>query len=202
MRHFIRIFGLGAVVVFMAMPVHADVMPFPEQAVGKADAPIKVDEYVSLTCSHCAEFYNDTLPELEKRYVATGKVRFVMHDFVLDGMGLKAAQLAHCMPGDEFFPFIKTLYKNQTDWVLNADPERILISYAKLGGLSEDQAKACLKDTKLQDAIVTERDSATEKYKIEATPTFIINDGAETIKGDAPVDQFAKIFDQMLAKKH
>ena len=63
----------------------------PDRILGKADAPVTVEEYISLTCPHCAEFYTTTLPELEKRYVDSGKVRFILRDFPLDGPALKAA---------------------------------------------------------------------------------------------------------------
>jgi protein-disulfide isomerase len=173
-----------------------------DRVLGKADAPIKVEEFVSLTCSHCAEFYESTLPELEKRYIDTGKVRFIMRDFPLDGVGLKAAAIARCMPADEYYPFIKTLYAAQMTWAFGGgNPETNMIRYAKLGGLSEDKAKACANDTALQNAIIAERTDATTKYKIEATPTFVINDGAETISGAQKADAFAVLFDRLLAAK-
>ena len=68
------------------------------------------------------------------------------------------------MPEDEFYPFIKVLYKNQADLgCLATNADNILVQYAKLGGLAGDKAKACLDDTKMQDAIVAERTAATEK---------------------------------------
>ena len=173
-----------------------------ERVLGKPDAPVRVDEYVSLTCSHCAVFYTTILPELEKRYVETGKVRFVMHDFPIDGSALKAAAVARCMPRDMYFPFVKILYQNLATWAFGGgNPEANLIQYAKLGGLSEDRAKSCIADTALQDAIIAERTEATDKQKIEATPTFVINNGAETIAGAEGVDKFAAVFDRLLAAK-
>ena len=181
---------------------HADADPrMTPRVLGKADAPVKVDEFVSLTCVHCADFYTTVLPELEKRYVDTGKVKFIMHDFPLDGASLKAAAVARCMPEDEYYPFIKILYKAQMQWAYGGgNPEANIIQYAKLGGLPEDKAKACANDTKLQDAIIAERTEAGTKYNIDATPTFIINDGAEIIKGAQTADAFAAAFDRLLKK--
>ena len=173
-----------------------------ERSLGKADAPIKVDEFVSLTCSHCAEFYNTILPDLEKKYIDTGKVRFVMHDFPLNGTSLKAAAVARCLPTDEYFPFVKVLYKNLMTWAFGSgDPVANLIQYSKLAGLSDEQAKACANDSKLQDAIVAERTTASDKYKVEATPTFVVNDGSDVIQGAQPADAFAVIFDRILSAK-
>lgn len=198
-----RILASFALLILLAaaQPALADDALMQDRVLGKADAPVTVDEYVSLTCSHCAEFYNVTLPELEKNYVDTGKVRFVMHDFPLDGIALKAAAIARCMPADEFYPYVKVLYKTQTTWALSKEPEKALIQYAKLGGLSEDKAKACLADTKLQDAIIAERTDAGKKLGIEATPTFIIN-GTETLRGAQPTATFAQSFDRLLNAKH
>jgi protein-disulfide isomerase len=155
-----------------------------------------------LTCSHCAVFSSTILPELEKRYVDKGKVRFILHDFPIDGISLKAAAIARCMPADQYFPFVKTLFKSLATWAASTgNPENNLIQYAKLGGLPEEKAKACLNDTALLDAIIAERTEAGEKYKVEATPTFIINDGAEVIRGAESVETFAAAFDRLLAAK-
>lgn len=204
MKLFLHLALIAALPVLAASPVYAaDAAPpmtLPDRALGDPKAPVKVDEYVSLTCPHCAQFYNGVLPILEKRYVDSGKVRFVFHDYVMDRAGLTAAILARCMPADQFFPFIKILYANQESWVLNPDPQKILFSYARLGGLPEDKANACLKDEKLQDAVVAEQ--ASVEGKVEATPTFIINDGVQTIAGSQPADVFAAAFDRILAGKH
>lgn len=194
----IKSFGLMVLLLFLALPALADDGAFPERSIGKKDAPIKVDEFISLTCTHCAHFYNDILPDLEKKYVDTGKVRIVMHDFPLDGLGLKIAALARCMPEDEYFPFVKVLYKNQMNWVASSDAEKIVTQYAKLGGLAEDKAKACLLDSKMQDQVVAERTDAQQKYSIASTPTFVINNGTEKIEGAQPVEKFSAIFDKIL----
>ena len=182
--------------------LRAETTQIPDRIMGNINAPITVLEYVSMTCSHCAEFYKDTLPELKKRYVETGKVRFILRDFPLDGVALKASTIARCMPEEQFYPFISVLYGNMAQWISSTDPDKTLIQYAKLGGLSEEKAKTCLNDTKLIDAIVAERTDGTKKYDIQATPTFIINDGAEKIMGGRKIEDFAAVFDRMLAAKH
>ncbi len=186
---------------FAALPARAADTAVPDRVLGDPKAPVTVQEFVSLTCSHCADFYNNILPQLKEKYVDSGKVRFILRDFPLDGIGLKAAVIARCMPEDEFYPFITVLYKNQVNWALNAAPETILTQYAKLGGLSEDKAKACLADTKMQDAIVAERTEAQQKYGVSATPTFVVN-GTDKLQGAQPVEKFAAAFDKALAAKH
>jgi protein-disulfide isomerase len=202
MASFLRALLLAVLAVVGSSAAQADDERMADRVLGNADAPIKVEEFVSLTCSHCAEFYTTTLPELEKRYVDTGKVRFILREFPLNGIDLKAFAIARCMPPDEYYPFIKTLYGAQATWAFGTGkPEDNLIQYAKLGGLSEDKAKACANDTALQNAIATSRSDATTKYKIEATPTFVINDGAEIINGALKPDAFATVFDRLLGTK-
>jgi protein-disulfide isomerase len=200
MIRFLAAFGLAVVLLTVSAVSYAAETHIPERILGKANAPITVDEYVSLTCSHCAQFYNDTLPELEKKYVDSGKVRFILHDFPLDNVALKASAIARCMPEEEFYPFVKVLYKHLPNWATAPDPEKALLQYAKLGGLGEEKAKECLADSKLQDALIAGRMEATQKIGVEATPTFVIN-GKETLNGAQLAPAFAKIFDRLLAAK-
>jgi protein-disulfide isomerase len=178
----------------------ADAPTLPDHVLGDPKAPVTVEEYVSLTCPHCADFYINTLPELEKKYVETGKVKFILHDLPNSGVALKAAALARCMPDDEYYPFVRTLFKNQATW-MNGDSETILIGYARLGGLDGDKAKACYNDNKMMDAIVAASTAAAEKHGIEFTPTFVINNGADTIQGSQPPATFEAAFDRQLTAK-
>lgn len=172
----------------------------PERSLGKADAPIVVEDFSSLTCSHCATFYLKILPELKTRYIDTGKVRFLMRDFPLDGVALRASALSYCMPEEQYFPFVKILFENMEKWVLDKDPQQILGQYAKLGGLAEERAKACMNDAMMIDALVSARTIAQEKHNIQGTPTFVVNGGEEVIMGHN-VDDFAEVFERLLAEK-
>lgn len=173
----------------------------PERAEGKANAPITVIEYSSFTCSHCATFYNDIMPELEKRYIETGKVRFIYRDFPMDGVGLKASAIAHCMPENQFFPFLRILFKNQMTWARSSNPEATLTQYAQMAGLTTEKIKSCLQSDKMLDALVAQRTEATDKLGIQATPTFVINNGAAKLVGAQSIDEFAAAFDKILAAK-
>jgi protein-disulfide isomerase len=121
-------------------------------------------------------------------------------DYPLDGLSLKAAALARCMPEEQFFPFVSTLYKNEAAWAGSADPVKTLTQYAMLGGLAQDKAKACLENTNLLDAIVAERTEAVEKYNIRATPSFVINRGEEKMTGAQTFEEMAALLDRHLKK--
>lgn len=184
-----------------ALSAQAAELPLREHSKGSPNAPITVVEYSSLTCSHCAQFANDVLPELEKRYVDTGKVRFIFRAFAGNRIDLKGVALASCLPEEQYLPYLTLLFKTQGTWLREAKPEETLVGYARMAGLTPERAKSCAEDDKLLDAIVAQRTEAIEKYNIQATPTFIINGGEERIMGSMPVETFAATFDRLLAAK-
>lgn len=200
-KHVLAAMALVLLMLSGSLSARAETSELQERSLGKKDAPVTVMEFASLTCTHCAEFTTQVLPELDKRYIATGKVRFVFHDFPLDGIALKASALAHCMPAEQFYPFINVLYKNLEQWAFSKTPEQTITQYAKLGGLSEDKAKACLQDTKILDALVAARTEAQDKYDINSTPTFIFNDGKEKLVGARKLEEFTAVIDKLLAAK-
>jgi protein-disulfide isomerase len=198
---FLTILAGFLLVVLSAIPALAQSAgpTFPERVVGQERAPIVIDEFISLTCPHCAEFYLTTLPELEKRYVKTGKVRIIIHDYPLDGASLKAAALARCMPADTYFAFVRILYDNQRLWALSANPDKTLIKYAQLGGLDGDRAQFCMTDPGMQAAVMAERTNAENQYGVQSTPTFVFNKGVEKMEGASDITGFATTIDRMLA---
>ena len=188
-----------ALLVALILPVTAHATGTPsvdklmaDRVLGKADAPVTIYEYASLTCSHCAHFATTILPELEKQAVETGKAKIIFRDFPLDGTALKASALARCLPTDQYYPFIKMLFKQQASWMSDKDPAKALMRFSSLAGLAPATAEACMNNTKLLDAIAAARMTAAEKYKIESTPTFIFNDGADVIAGAQNADAFMK----------
>lgn len=201
MARFFNILAGFLVVLALTASARADGpnLTFPAKTIGEERAPIVIDEYISLTCPHCADFYLNTLPELEKRYVKTGKVKIIMHDYPLDGLALKAAALARCMPPSEYFPFIQILYDNQPKWIGAGNPDKVLVQYARLGGLDEDRARTCLNDQNIQNAIVAERAQANDQYNVDSTPTFVFNKGVEKMAGAADINGFAATIDRMLS---
>jgi protein-disulfide isomerase len=193
MRH---IWWFTAVLVFAFLGVaRAAEVPAlaPDDAIlGKADAPITIFEYASLTCPHCAEFDQDTFPKVKSEWIDPGKARLVFRDYPLDQMALKAAMLARCAPPDRFFSFIDVLFRSQMNWATAGSADAVtqaLSRIARLGGISEDKFNACVTDKALNDRILNERLVAQQQYNVESTPTFFIN-GKEVV-GALPYDQFA-----------
>lgn len=146
-----------------------------DRILGKADAPVTIIEYASLTCPHCAHFDVDVLPNLKTKWIDTGKVRLIMRDYPLDEPAMRAAMVARCAPADKFYPFIDTLFHDQQQWALSKDYKASLARLALLGGMSKSQFDSCLADKSVEDKVLNSRLNATKDLAVEATPTFFIN---------------------------
>ena len=174
-----------------------------ERGLGDPRAPVKVDEYYSLDCPHCAAFVTETLPQLKADYIDKGKVYLVLHDFPLHPLAVTATMLARCAPADRFFPMVDTLFRVQRGWVLQTEGASVdaLRQQAKFAGLTDDQITSCLNDRGLEDAILAERLDAEKTVGINATPTFIFNGKADDrIEAAEPYDLFTKRIDALLKK--
>ncbi len=146
-----------------------------DMVLGKADAPVTIIEYASLTCPHCADFETKTLPEVKKNWIETGKAKLVFRAFPFDQIALKAAILARCSGPERFFNYLDVLYSSQESWVRANDPVAALGRIAKLGGMSESQFQACLNNSQISDQVVGERLAGEKEYGVDSTPTFFIN---------------------------
>ncbi len=165
---------------------------------GRADAPITVVEYASLTCPHCAKFHAEVLPKLKKAYIDTGKVRLVYRDFPLDRYALAASMLARCAGRDRYFDFVDLLYRDQTRWARSNNPMRSLGQIARLGGLTGDKFNTCLKDQKVQKLVLEQRQKGSQAYRINSTPTLLIN--GRKYSGGLTFDEMRAVLDPLLPK--
>lgn len=168
---------------------------------GRADAPVQIIEFSSLTCSHCAHFHNEILDEFRMKYIDTGLVRIEFRPFPLNKPALDAALLTQCLPKDRYFPFMSILFQTQDHWAFSNDYLASLKQNAKLAGLSDTAIEACLNDKTATEKLATSIKADSEKYKVESTPTFIINDGKSRVVGALPVSEFAKEIDPLLPQK-
>ena len=155
-----------------------------DRILGNKDAPITIIEYASLTCPHCMHFDTEVLPKLKAKWIDGGKVRLVLRDYPLDGLALRAAQIARCAPPAKFYPFVDTLFQTQDKWAPAKDPQAELQKLALLGGMTKKQFDDCLADKQVENKVVGSRLVATQQLGVNATPTFFVNgtkfDGAPT----------------------
>jgi len=163
--------------------------------IGSDKAPVTIIEYASMTCPHCAHFEETTLPELKKRYIDTGKVRYVMREFPLDALAAAGFMLARCAGPDKYETVVETLFAKQPDWVVQ-QPIAPLMAIAKQFGFTEESFNACLANQKVLDDIQAVRDHAVNKLAVNSTPTFFIN--GKRLVGDLSIEAMAKEIDPYL----
>jgi protein-disulfide isomerase len=177
----------------------ANAPQYREFVVGDPKAPVTIIEYASLTCSHCAHFYQTAYQDIKKNYVDTGKVRFVFRDYPLDGLAMAGAVLARCAPGERGIKMIEMMFKNQEQWVRAEKPIEPLKGYAQLAGMSAADVDACLKNEPILATIREVQNTATNLYKVQSTPTFFVDD--EKVEGGRDYAYMSKLIDDKLAKK-
>lgn len=168
-----------------------------EMVMGKADAPVTIIAYESMTCPHCASFHANTLPRLKKTYIDTGKVKFIMRDFPFDQVALRAHMMARCSGKDRFFGMVEVLYRSQESWSRAQNPMAALAGVGRMSGLSQADFDACVKNKELFDFIVRRIKEGREKYGIKSTPSFIIGNKL-AIVGAQPFEEFEKVLEPLV----
>ena len=179
---------------FGSVPVTAG-----DNVLGQAGAPVTIVEYASFTCPHCARFHGDILPELKKAYIDTGKARLVYRDFPLDRAAFAASVVARCATGSRYFGIVDLLFREQSRWAGARDQMAALRRLATLSGISKKKLDSCLKNEKIQNAVLQQRLTATQEFEITSTPTLIVN-GAK-YHGGLTLEQFRAVIDRALAGK-
>ncbi|WP_298213818.1 thioredoxin domain-containing protein [Acidocella sp.] len=164
-----------------------------ERSIGAATAPVTVMEFFSLTCTHCAEFATDTMPQIKANLVDTGKVKLIFNDFPLDQIALKAAQVSRYLPVSEYYPFIEALFASQNDWAFRqgVDYETAIFKYAALAGMDHDTYEKAWNDAALGQWILDQQKKTEKAYNINATPSFVV--AGKTYSGAMPYDDFAAL---------
>ena len=143
---------------------------------GNQNAKITIIAYESLTCSHCANFHNDIYPLLKKEYIDTGLVKIEFRHFPLDIAALNASKIAQCKE-DYGLEILKSLYAKQQAWVKGSSVEEInynLNEFLKNEGFKIDFDE-CINNKEIEDFVLNDRIEGTKSFKINATPTIIIN---------------------------
>ncbi|GBQ70066.1 thiol:disulfide interchange protein [Ameyamaea chiangmaiensis NBRC 103196] len=170
-----------------------------ERALGNPNAKVRVEEWYSMTCTHCARFAADVFPKVREKLIDTGRIYYVFCDYPLDRVALMATMVARSLPVERYEPFVLSLLSSQDRWAYNqdVDPQAQLQKMAALAGMSADQFTATINDEALRQAIMAEEDSATARYKIDSTPTFRFN--AIQVSGEISFDTFSANVDKAAA---
>lgn len=170
----------------------------PDMVLGADNAPVTIIEYASMTCSHCAHFQETTFPELKKRYIDTGKVRYIFREFPLDNLAAATFMLARCAGKDDknkYFALVDTLFRQQRQWAVEK-PQAPLLAIAKQAGFTEETFKACLANQQVLDGIESVRQRAATQFKVQSTPSFFINGVLHP--GALSIEDMAKLIEPYL----
>ncbi len=204
--------GVGAAVVavvaaafFFLMPNEAKIATEgnPEAAkalaakahdigIGDPNAPIKLIEYASAGCGHCAAFALETLPKIKADWIDKGQVYYVLRDYPLDRVAAGASLIARCLPREGFYPFMDILFANQSEWHKQDGAVEALTTLARRAGLSRAQVESCLKDQEVYNRILADQDEASKVLGVDSTPTMFVN--GEIIQGAAAYADFEAKF--------
>ncbi len=156
-----------------------------DHVLGDPKAPVTVIEYASLTCSHCAHFHIQILPEIKKKWIDSGKVKLIYRDFPLDQVAVKAAQIAEAAAKDRYFGVLDILFRGQPQWAAAADPIAELAKPLRIAGLGDAEIKACLANDAMMNAVLNDYRSG-ETLGVNATPTLFI--GGQLYRGSRSVE--------------
>lgn len=163
------------------------------RTLGGAEAKNEVQEFFSLTCTHCAAFAQTTFPTIEKDLIATGKVRWVFRDFPLDRVALQAAMVARALPPNRYPPFVLALLASQDRWAFaqGVDARDEIWKMAALAGMSRATFDTAWDDTVLRDWILARQAKDQKEYGIDATPSFLVNGHKQS--GEMSYEEFVKL---------
>ena len=169
-------------------------------SIGSLDAKVTVKVFSSLTCPHCADFHTNIYEKLKEEYIDKGLVKFEHHAFPLDLAALNAEVIVRCQTNSiKKFDLLTEIYIKQKTWAVGSDINKINELIKKVGlnfDLSNEKMDKCLKNDRVQDEILEQRIEAQKKYKIESTPTIIINE--KKYSGKVDYKQFKKVIDKKL----
>ena len=143
---------------------------------GNENAKITIIAYESLTCSHCADFHKDVYPQLKKDYIDTGLAKIEFRHFPLDAAAFNASKIAQCKE-DQNLKILESLYSNQQAWVKGSTIDEVndhLKKFIKKEGFKINFEK-CINDKEIEDFVLNDRIEGAKKFKVNATPTIIIN---------------------------
>jgi protein-disulfide isomerase len=198
-----RILSIVFFIVFFILPISAaTVLEVTEDdfVVGDKNAPVTIIEYASLSCSHCASFHNNTLDDLIKEYVDTGKARIVFRDFPFNYPALLGSMVLRCIPEDVRYDYMNALFQLQPKWVVreNAKSTQELYKIMQSGGMTKEEFETCTNNVELENTILQALIAAQNEFNIQSTPSFLIN--GNLVEGNKSIKEFRQIIDKILSE--
>lgn len=188
--------GLSGLAGIGAANAQGTAVQIEDITLGDENAPVKVIEYASFTCPHCANFHNDTYKDFKRDYIDTGKVHFTYREVFFDRYGLWAAMVARCAGPDRYMGVAEILYATQGEWARQGDAAAVADSLKRIGlqaGLSQEEVDACLNNADLAQSLVSWYEANADADNIRSTPSFLIN--GELSAGNMGLAQIGTLID-------
>lgn len=148
-----------------------------DMTLGDPKAPVKMVEYASASCTHCASFNNNVFPAFKAKYIDTGKVHYTLKEFLTPPNELAAAGFltARCAGKEKYFTVLDAIFRSQQEIFQTGDMRGILLRVAQSAGLTEAQFNACISDEEALKALNARVERAVKQDRITGTPAFFIN---------------------------
>jgi len=166
-----------------------------DMSMGNPSAKVKVVEYASASCPHCARFNNDVFPTFKAKYIDTGKVYYTFKEYLTPPENVAAAGFltARCAGKDKYFQVLDAIYRQQQEMFQSGDFRGGLLRIAESAGVSEPQFNACLNDEAAMKALNDRFTRAVQEDKVTGTPTFFFN-GKQVAEGEVTEAQLDQAF--------
>ena len=196
----ILVLGLGTLGASAQEATPAAATEIKDFTLGSPDAKVKMTEYASFTCSHCANFHANVFKQLKADYIDTGKVEFTYREVYFDRYGLWAAMMARCGGELRYFGISDILFETQSEWPASDDPNVVVENLKKIGrtaGMDDATLDACMKDGATAEAMVARFETNMKADGVEGTPTLFING---TKHANMSYDELKTLIDAELAK--
>jgi protein-disulfide isomerase len=163
-----------------------------DMSLGNPAAKVKVVEYASASCAHCARFNNTVFPEFKAKYIDTGKVHYTLKEFLTPPEEVAAAGflVARCAGKEKYFTVLDAIFKNQAEMFQTGDFRGVLLRIAQSAGMTEDQFNKCVSDPEALKALNARVQRAVNEDKITGTPTFFVN-GKKVAEGEVTLAQLS-----------
>lgn len=185
----------------IANPTRDDVLrpgPLPEFSLGRADAPVVLIKYMSLTCPHCRRFQADVFPVLKRDYIDKGHVRLIIREFPIGKTSGNATIALRCAPMDKYLSLYEKFLNQQATWVSQEVRPDVIFKVASQVGLKREEFDACLKDQKLIAALNQIKDRG-RTLGIIGTPNFFVDN--KLVKKTVGVKELREILDPLLKER-
>ncbi len=170
--------------------------PLEDIAIGKANAPVTIVQYVSLTCATCGGFQSEALPKLKKAYIDKGKARLIVREYPEDSAATAAALAVRCVPPKDYFKAMEKLLSHQKDWAGPEAKKDALYNLVKFAGVKRDKFDACLANQSINEGLVSVKERA-KGFGVTVSPTFFVN--GKKIAGAVSFEEMQGVVETALA---